>query len=64
MVEDLQRVVLLALDIFVVEQAVGIAGAGNVDAGAGIAMAGEEQMHLLVAGARAVAAAIRYVFED
>ena len=64
MLDDFQRIVLLALDIFVFDDAVGIAHPGNIDARAGKPIRGEPQMHLVIAGARAVAAAIGDVFEN
>ena len=63
-IDDLQRVVLLALGIFVFDQAFGIAGAGDVDARRGIAVGGEPHVLAVVAQARSVAAAIGHVFED
>lgn len=60
----LQRVVLLALDIFVLDQPIGIAHAGNVDAGAAESVGGEPEMHLIVAEPRAVAPAVRDVLQN
>ncbi len=62
--DDLQRIVLLALHILVFDQALGIAGAGNVDPRRGIAVGREPHMLAVVAQPRSVAAAIGQVFED
>ena len=62
--QDLQAVVLLLLQIFIVEQPVGFAGAPHVDADAGIAVAGEIGMGQVIALRRAVAFAIGEILQD
>ena len=61
--DDLDRVVLFLLDIFVGHVAVGFAGSAHVHADGGVAVFSEIAMHGLVAAARAVALAIRNIFE-
>jgi hypothetical protein len=62
--DDLQGVGLLLRQVFVVQQAVGLARAAHVDAHRGIAVAGEIVVHRLVAAAHVVALAVGDVFED
>ena len=57
-------ILLLARQIFVGKFAVGIAGAANVDAAIGDAVAGKPGMHVHVARDRAVAAAIGNHLDD
>src|SRR5690606_32012906 len=54
----------LLLQIFVADQALGIAGAADIEPHAGIALGGEPGMGELVPVARAVAPPIWDVFED
>ena len=61
---DLEAIVLLLLQIFVLQQPVGFAGAAHVDAKAGIAIAGEIGMGEMIALRRAVALAIGQIFQD
>ncbi len=62
--DDVAGVVLFLLQIFVMEEAVGIAAAADIHAGAGIAVRGEPAMHGVVAQARAVAAPVGNIFKD
>ena len=62
--DRLQRIVLLEFEVFVVEQAVGIAGAAHVDANGGEAGGGEIGMHRLVTPTRRVAFAVRDIFDN
>ena len=62
--DDLERVVLLLLQVLVDEQAGGLAAAAHVDAKRRVAVPGEEGMHRLVAPRGAVAGAVGDVFED
>src|SRR6266404_6948892 len=59
-----QAIVLLLLQIFILEQAVGFPRSALVDANAGIAMTGEIGMGQLIALRRAVAFAIGQIFQD
>src|SRR5262249_55573966 len=63
-VDDLERVVLLLLQVFIEQQAVGFARAAHVDADAGIAVPGIIGMGKSVALRRTVALAIGQVFQD
>ena len=62
--QHLETIVLLQLQIFVQQHAVGFARAADVDPHRGIAMAGEEGMGLGIARRRAVALAIGQIFQD
>ena len=62
--DDVERIILFALGILVLDKAVGITHAGDVDARRRIAMGGKPDVHLIIADARAVAPAIGNVFED
>ena len=55
---------LLTLGVFVVDQAFAVAGAANVEADRGIAVAGEVMVHGLVARPGAVTLAIGEIFEN
>jgi hypothetical protein len=59
-----KRVLLLALCIFILDDAVRVAHPGKVDARCGITVSGEPHMHLFIATPRAVAAPIGDVFEN
>ena len=63
-VQDLQRVVLLLLQILALEHAFGIARAAHVDPHAGVAVAGEIRMRERIALRRAVALAVGQIFQD
>jgi len=62
--DDIERVVVLLLRVLVAQNAVGVAGAAEIDAHRGISMAGEIPVHGLVAPAREVALAIGNVLQD
>jgi hypothetical protein len=59
----LHRIVLLLLQVFVVNHALRVAGAADIQADAGIAVPGQPRMDLLITLARAVPAPIGGVFE-
>ena len=61
--DHLEAVVLLAAHVLVLDQSVGVADAGDVDAGAGVTVGGEPAVHRLVSQTGAVAAPVRDVLE-
>jgi hypothetical protein len=62
--DDLEPVVLLELQIFVLEEPIGLAAAAHVDAHAGIAVPGEIRMGQLIPLDGAVALAVGQILED
>ena len=62
--DDLNRVVQFLREIFVFQQAIGLAGAAHIDADGCVAVRGEIAVHRLVATTRAVALAVGDIFED
>jgi hypothetical protein len=63
-VDDLDRVILFELDVFVIEQTVRLAGAAHIHPDHSVSLGRKIAVHRIVAPARAFAFVVGNVFQD